>query len=376
VLIWSSRLPQLAAVIVFTLANTASYGQIAFTSSDKSLTITIPSGWKADESGITIRISGPDGSVFLLSRDKLKASGAEASTNASLRSGAEGIAKSLVSACRYAGVRPVSVQSGSGAVFRFRGKGASSDDDLAEVWVAMVGSHTAVLVPEKVPQPDHLYELSAVLKSISFAGTPKTPAASGRNGLGATPPRTAPASVSTPLPLQSTSREGSSSSPTITGEMRGYSGHLVANDISFKLNLVGEKSANAEWAASPEKTSRYSGDYSGSDGNYVVNLVKVSGVNPLNANKLTLTLRGMGGTETGTFTTDVSSARRPVSELNLTSIDSTPGHGTLKGGNRANVQRQPQNNNRGRQGRTGRMGGMNRMNRLRKLPKNSGIIRY
>ncbi len=112
------------------------------------------------------------------------------------------------------------------------------------------------------------------------------------------------------------------------------------------------------------------------EGNYAVNLIRTAGSNPLNATKLTLSLRGMGGTETGTFTTDVSSAKRPIAELSLTSIDSTRGHGTLKNANKQNMQQRPnRRNNRGRLGRAVRPVKMAKLGRMKRLPKN-GTSRF
>src|ERR1043165_5802373 len=88
-----SRL-QLLIVLVFALVWTACqhracFGQSQFTTSDRNLKFAVPAGWKSEEAGSTIHINGPDGSKFILVRDNLKASGADASTDTSLRSGSE-----------------------------------------------------------------------------------------------------------------------------------------------------------------------------------------------------------------------------------------------------------------------------------------------
>lgn len=362
-----ARHSRMFAIASLILPGGACNGRAAFTSFDKNITFTLPAGWKADEEGGAIRITAADRSKYSIVRDQAKFSGKDASTDPALRSEAERLASSRVSGGRYAGVRPLTVPGGSGAIFRFRGKGSKSDDDLAEIWTAVVGSHTLILAPSTAPQSEHFVELSSLFKSISVAGS-STVATSGRGRAEANSN-----SRTQSAPAASTTKQVPQVSPSqkpvpVNTETRGYSGRLLANDVSFKLNLTGEKSASAEWVASPEKTSRFTGDYSGSDGNYVVNLTQTSGTNPLNATKLTLTMRALGGMESGTFTTDASTARRNIAELSLTSIDSTPGIGKLKSGNRPNAQRRGRMNNRGRMGKLGKIPRMTKLGKLRRLP--------
>src|SRR2546423_5631792 len=161
-----ARLRYLYVGLVFTAVvcwSTCAWAQTSFTASDRNLTFSVPQGWKADESGGKINISGPDGSRYVLIREGLPAApSGEAANNAALKEAAQKLAQPLVSGSSYAGVRPITVDAGTGAMYRFRGRGAKSDNDLAEVWVASVGNHTVALLPESAPQPDHLYELSSL----------------------------------------------------------------------------------------------------------------------------------------------------------------------------------------------------------------------
>jgi mono/diheme cytochrome c family protein len=102
--------------------------------------------------------------------------------------------------------------------------------------------------------------------------------------------------------------------------LEAYSGHLAPNDSVFTLRLMRDGSAKAEWIFSPQITAQFVGTYTGKEGNYYVTLTQFSGANPYRAKTLNLDLRSHGAMETGTFTTDTATARRPVADLELTEV--------------------------------------------------------
>ncbi len=116
-------------------------------------------------------------------------------------------------------------------------------------------------------------------------------------------------------------KASSGAKPAGPYEVEGYSGKLLANDVSFALHLNSDHSATADWAASPDKTSHLKGTYTGEEGVYVVTLKQDTGGNPLDAQTLTLYLKRMGGMEPGQFVADTSHAKRDIAGLQLTSIE-------------------------------------------------------
>src|SRR5262245_40925487 len=122
----------LNATLILTIAAGLARGQSEFKSADSAVRFAVPEGWRAEESGGKIRLIPPAGPALTMVRDPAPAPSGDASRSDVLRAAAERLVKPVLSTYRYAGVRPVSVPGGSGAVFRFHGKGTKTDDDLTE----------------------------------------------------------------------------------------------------------------------------------------------------------------------------------------------------------------------------------------------------
>ncbi len=311
----------LAATIMLCFPRTCRADQ-QYRAADGNLSFTYPDGWKAEAEATAIRLTGPDGARYNITVGTQAEATGDPANSAALRTQAETLVKPLLSSPSYAGVRPVTVDAGSGAIYRFRGRGTKSDTDLAEVWFAQVGSHTVTLLPASAPEPDHFYEVSMLFKSIAFADAPsggRRQAAGGgrqRNGDPKSEVRSPQGGV-TPSPLHPLTP----SSPKVA-LLEAYTGHVRANDVGFEVRLNKDNSATATWNPALGEASHWSGTYTGEDGNYLVKLQETSGSNPVGAKSLTLYMRGLGGEESAEYTTDVSSVKRPLSDIKLSEIGS------------------------------------------------------
>src|SRR5579872_3450253 len=129
-------------------AQTQNDERLTFSSGDKNLSFAYPKGWKVVEEGDKVRLTAPDGAKYALLRDTLSPVPTDdPANNAALRDTAEKLASPLLRKNSYAGVKPLTVDAGAGAIYRFRGTGTKSDYDLAEVWFAVIGPHSVVLLP-------------------------------------------------------------------------------------------------------------------------------------------------------------------------------------------------------------------------------------
>jgi hypothetical protein len=148
-----------------------------------------------------------------------------------------------------------------------------------------------------------------------------------------------------------TGRAANATSSTGPQLLEGYSGHLIANDLSFTLRLHLDKSASAVWSLSPGREIHYAGTYVGEDGSYVVTLTQ-SNTPPADQGKtLSVEMRPHGSQETGIFGLDGARPRREISELELSETraagKATPS-GPIRFGNQANTPTGNQQKNRRR----------------------------
>ena len=100
--------------------------------------------------------------------------------------------------------------------------------------------------------------------------------------------------------------------------MERYEGHLIAGDVGFNLRIYHEGKASADWSRSAGQTLRYTGTYTGEEGNYVTKLTlqpSSSGPTPL-----TLTVRSLGGMVTGQYVA-AGTAPRSAQELRLMEVE-------------------------------------------------------
>jgi hypothetical protein len=304
----------LLGLCLFTLPLAAipSSAQTTYSAPDKSLTFDLPAtGWQVTWDGRKARLTAKDGSRYVLSCDTIPAKPTgEPANSPALRQAAEELVKPLLSTYDYAGVRPIKVAGGSGAIFRFRGKGTKSDSDLAEVWIGFSGPRSAVLMQETAPLPDHFYGLSTLFSSLSFGGVTAPGDKSAENVTRR--PKSGSQQPSTRVPTNGVSP---------AREKERYEGHLMSGDVSFTLRLIHGGKAHAEWMRSPGRSARYEGDYEGDSGNYTVDLKRVDETGSTAPSALALTLTSLGGMVKATYVAGAGSPQRAVSELKLTSVD-------------------------------------------------------
>jgi hypothetical protein len=342
----------IAALAVFLLnaVNGSVCAQTAFTSTN-GVRFTLPDKWKAEEQGAAVRITAADGTVWMLKRDDGvgKDAGTDATRSVSLRDAAEAVARGIVQGPRYAGVKPLAVTGGPGAIFRYRGQGKQSGDELVEVRVAVVGKRAVVLAPASSPQTDHAYELGLLVKSLSFGEGGKevrsveTPAVK-------EPPREEPRSAPS-VSADATKPRISDATTTRAGvELETYEGHLAQGDVAFKLHVFEGGRATAEWERSVGRAVKYDGSYTGTDGNFAMKLEASPNNAVIAPSPLSLTLRSLGGMVRATYASGTPGVAHDVAELKLTGVY-TPS-AKLKGG-KGNTQQsmnrgQQTNSNRGR----------------------------
>ena len=310
---------------------------------------TLPKDWKAITHGELVRITAADGSSWTLKRDdSLPQDTTDATRSARLRDAAEAIAKGLISEVRYAGVKPLAVAGGNGAIYRFRGRGKGGSDDLVEVYVAAIGKRVAFLSPVSAPQSDHAYELSVLMRGLS-----NTDATSEAKTAPVAPPLASKSTVKPDSPKPAVEgRRAEVDPPSHAIEIETYEGHIVTNDVAFKLHVFKGDRVTAEWEQATGQPAKYSGTYSGTDGNYAV---KMQALPSSTAAQLNLAMRSTGGMVNASYTTSPDGASRPVAELKLTAVDS--GNTKLRGGRGG-----AQNGSRGRRNTNNRNTNLRRYN--------------
>lgn len=322
----------LASCVVHAQAQDGPANSSLFTSSDRNLSFQYPADWTAAEDSGRIRLTAPDGSKYVISRDSLSpAPTGNAANNTAVQQAAARLAHPLLTDGSYAGVKLLTVDAGTGAIYRYRGKGSKSDYDLAEVWVAVIGAHNVVMVPATAPQPDHFYELSTLFRSMAFADTPKPTAggaagkgAQNQAGAGANRTNSAAGTFAPPgsgLGASSAAiQRGVVRQPAADTEMERYDGHLIPGDGGFTLRVNHGPTATATWSRTVG-TASYTGTYTGEEGNYSVSLTRAQGA-PLGLPEtIKLTLRSTGGMVAGTYISATTPAARQIAELRLTEVD-------------------------------------------------------
>jgi hypothetical protein len=347
--------PVIALIALISLPLSAQ-AQSQYSAPDKTLSFSYPEKWQITADGSKLRLKAEDGAVYLLQRDGLNSIPAgEAANNTVLRDAAEALVKPLLTNYSYAGVKLLTVPGGSGAIYRFRGKGKTGDNDLAEVWFAIQGGHSLTILPDGAPQPDHDFELSRMMGTLSLGGTAgKTaPGPTAGNDKGANPGQGAgkkakgKAAGATTLSNKTAVEPMSRSEGT---EFESYEGHLMLNDLSFRLHFLRGGTVKAQWERSPGRILNYTGTFTGEEGNYAVKLTQVSGDPLTGPSPISLTMRSLGGMVSGSYAAGSDPVKRDVAQLKLMSVDAgLPMRGTSltnnngnNGGNNNNSSRQTQ----------------------------------
>ena len=171
------RFGWLAALMLCCGMGTASRAQEVYTSSDNNFGFKYPKRWRAEADGEKIHLISPDGNKFLVQKDALKTLpfGPPAYDNG-LKEEATRLAFRLLPKAELVRGQTAVVDHGSGAVFRFQEKNRGDDAPVVSVWVAIIGTHSVVIVPEKAAQAGEAIGLSTVIQSVTFADSlPKPP---------------------------------------------------------------------------------------------------------------------------------------------------------------------------------------------------------
>lgn len=352
-----------------------------FTAADHNLSFTLPAGWRAAEEGATVHLTAPDGAKYTLAPVQAAAPAGGttlAADNPALRSAAETMVKPLLTDSGYAGVKLLAVDAGDGAIYRFRGKGAKSGSDLAEVWFAVVGPHTVALRQEAAPEPDHGYEIGTLFKSLTFADAPAKAAGRGARGgqaanraQGAAAGRRQAATTTAQSAAPAATRAAATAPATTASAkqtiMEQYEGRLTDGDVGLTLTLNHGGTVVADWTRTVAHPLHYAGAYTGEDGAYSATLKLGSDTPVMAPQTLKLFIKRTGGMATGQYALGDSGALHPIADLRLVALDEGDGillRGSNLGhhftGSRATNRT---NRRRGNSNRAAR----NAMNRARRL---------
>ncbi len=144
---------------------------------DGNLTIHYPRHWQAEASGERIRLTAPDDAHYLLLRDTISISpGVSPAANPELKKLAIGLVRPLLPDAVISGAQSLTMDHGVGAAFRFHGASATNAGESTAIYIAFIGSHSVVLMPEKAGQAGQSIGLSGILQSLSFADALPRPA--------------------------------------------------------------------------------------------------------------------------------------------------------------------------------------------------------
>ena len=171
------RLGWVVALLLFCGLGTVSHAQEAYTSGDNNFGFKYPKRWQAEADGDKIHLTSPDGNKFLVQQDVLKAlpSGPPA-YDSGVKAEVTQLASKLLPKAEMVRGQTAVVDHGAGAVFRFQEKNKGDDAPVVAVWVAIIGKHSVVIVPEKAAQAGEAIGLSTVIQSVTFADAlPKPP---------------------------------------------------------------------------------------------------------------------------------------------------------------------------------------------------------
>lgn len=166
-----------AALLFFCGMGTISQAQEAYTSGDNNFGFKYPKRWKTQADGEKIHLTSPDGAKFLVQQDVLKALPAgPPAYDSALKEEVTRLASKLLPKAEMVRGQTAVVDHGAGAVFRFQEKSKGEDAPVVAVWVAIIGKHSVVLMPEKAAQAGEAIGLSTIMQSITFADSlPKPP---------------------------------------------------------------------------------------------------------------------------------------------------------------------------------------------------------
>ncbi|HLJ53419.1 MAG TPA: c-type cytochrome domain-containing protein [Chthonomonadaceae bacterium] len=179
------RMCVLAATVV--CSGTASRAD-TFTSADGALAFEFPRRWQAEADGARIRITAPDGSHFFVTRDSISTlPGASPAANPDLNARAAELVRPLLPGAALAAAQPVAMDHGVGAAFRFTGPAKGGATPALTVYIAFVGRHSIVILPERAGQAAQTIGLAAIVQSLAFPAEMPKPALPPNRPAGAAP---------------------------------------------------------------------------------------------------------------------------------------------------------------------------------------------
>lgn len=150
--------------------------QQTFQSKDSNLGFDYPRRWQAEETGDHVLLTAPDGSHYTLLRDTLTVTLSNSlASDPVMKENAAKLVAPILKNAEFTGAQPLTMDHGAGAVFRFRG-GKSDDGPNTTVYIAIVGKHSVVLLPEKAGQPGQSIGLATLFRTLAFQDSlPKPP---------------------------------------------------------------------------------------------------------------------------------------------------------------------------------------------------------
>ena len=219
-------------------------------------------------------------------------------------------------------------------------KGGSplSNDKIALIrkWIAEGARETPDSPAPNMSEPDRTAPPETPANPFNLVNRKKKKKANAPNGSAGVSEE---APVSNPLSQQGKRKLSPNSDVAAVFTLEGYSGHLVSSDISFLIQFRNNKTARAVWQASPGKELAYIGNYSGEDGNYLVDLT-LTGVQDASSPKsIKISMRARGGSEDAFFGLNGNPPARSFASLSLSETrELTPG-----GSNKRTPQRKKGN---------------------------------
>ena len=174
---WQVRFGWVMALLLLCGLSASSYAQEAYNSGDNNFGFKVPKRWKVDTEGAKVRLTSPDGNLFLVQQDVLKSLPVVSPAyDSDLKAEATRLAFKLLPKAELIRAQTAVVDHGAGAVFRFQEQNKGDDAPVVSVWVAIIGKHSDVIVPEKAAQAGEAIGLSTVIQSVTFADAlPKSP---------------------------------------------------------------------------------------------------------------------------------------------------------------------------------------------------------
>jgi hypothetical protein len=172
---WRRSGSMLMAAALCLLVVSGTGARQTFQSKDNNLGFDPPKRWQVEESNDRVQLTAPDGSHYTLLRDTLSpAPSGSPATDPAMKAAAVKLVAPLLKNAEFVSVQSLTMDHGAGAVFRFKGK--TEDGPNPPVYIAVVGKHSVVVLPEKAGQPGQSIGLATIFQTLAFEDSlPKQP---------------------------------------------------------------------------------------------------------------------------------------------------------------------------------------------------------